>query len=139
MPRRRHAQIMRPSASHRSSDADHELYDRGRDLAEAASAIRRIAGSSDPACAVPGLLGCVEAALRELNTACATLEQTAIGPVKERFGADPRMCRRVDRVGRGFANLYSALDDAEAASAAARSLVARTLAAAADADGLMAP
>ena len=68
MPRRDHTHIMRPSAGPLPSGADHELYDRGRDLAEAASAIRRIADSSDPARAVPGLLGCVEAALRELNT-----------------------------------------------------------------------
>jgi hypothetical protein len=119
-----HPASCRPSSGR---DADHALYDRGCDLVEAASAIRRAANSPDAARAVPGLLGCVEAALRELNTACATLEQTTVGPVKERqpVGADPPTSRRVDRARRGFTNLYSALDDAAAASAGARSLVAR--------------
>jgi hypothetical protein len=125
---------MRPSALNSSvrRHADDRLYDRGRDLVEAATAIRRIAGSPDAVRAVPALLGCVEAALRELNTACATLGVAVAGPVGagRPLDADPSASRRIDRVHRGFTNLYSALEDAEAASAAARTLVARTLAAA---------
>jgi hypothetical protein len=132
--RRPHTRAMRSPVLHSSSlrDAGSELYDRGRDLVHAATAIRRVADNPGAARAAPALLGFVEAALRELGTACATLEQTTAGPVEagKPVGSDPRLRRRIDRMRGGFTNLYSALDDAEAASAAARALVARTLAAA---------
>ena len=46
--------------------ADNELYDRGCDLVEAATAIRRVSGAADAARAVPAVLGCIESALHEL-------------------------------------------------------------------------
>src|SRR3712207_4227642 len=61
-----------------SRDADNELYDRGCDLVEAASAIRRAADSHEAGRAVPAVLGCIEAALQELVMASAALEQTTV-------------------------------------------------------------
>ena len=103
--------------------ADIELYDRGCDLVEAATAIRR--GVSDPeaAPAFPALLGCLEAALRELGDAAAALQQ-ASGEPRPTF-ADPKDQAVADRLHRGHTNLHIALQDAEAASRAARMLAAR--------------
>ena len=107
---------------------DNELYDRGCDLVEAAAAIRRVAGAPEATRAVPAVLGCVEAALRELLWAVATLEETSARTVA-RGGADSRRARRAERMQVGYANLQIALADAEHASAAARSLAGRALAA----------
>src|SRR5690349_12205582 len=101
-------------------DADNELYDRGCDLVLAATAIRTAAVPPEAARAAPALLGCIEAAMRELCVASAALEQTVLD-----VGAAPATDARSVRMRRGLANLSSALDDAEAAAAAARALVAR--------------
>jgi hypothetical protein len=112
--------------------ADNELYDRGCDLVEAATAIRRVSGAADAARAVPAVLGCVESALHELLWATAALEETSTRSVAGRAAqcADPRMQQRSERMHHGYANLQSALADAERASAAARSLAGRALVAA---------
>ena len=104
-------------------DADNELYDRGSDLVLAAAAIRDAATPVDAARAAPALLGCVEAAMRELGMASAALQQMIL-----EVCAAPADDPRIARMRRGFTNLDSALDDAEAAAAAARALVARALA-----------
>lgn len=102
--------------------ADNELYDRGCDLVEAATAIRRLAGDPSAERAVPALLGCIEAALHELGCAAASMDETSgravpTGPM-------------ADRLHRGFMNLGLALADAEIASTAARGLAGRSLPAA---------
>ena len=111
---------------------DNELYDRGCDLVEAAAAIRRIADAPEATRAVPAVLGCIEAALRELLWAAAALEETSARTVAHSAsgGAGPRGTRRAERMQLGYANLQIALADAERASAAARSLAGRALAAA---------
>ena len=59
---------------------DNELYDRGCDLVEAATAIRR----RRPTCprgyveTIPAVLGCIEAALRELLWALSTGATSAV-------------------------------------------------------------
>jgi hypothetical protein len=112
--------------------ADNELYDRGCDLVEAATAIRRASGYADAARAVPAVLGCIESALHELLWASAALEETTTRFVAGRGEqcADPRVQARSERMQHGYANLQSALADAERASAAARSLAGRALVAA---------
>jgi hypothetical protein len=105
-------------------DADNELYDRGCDLVLAATAIRAAAVPPEAAPAAPALLGCIEAAMRELSVASAALQQTVLD-----VGAAPATDPRIARTQRGLANLDSALADAEAAAASARALVARALAA----------
>jgi hypothetical protein len=108
---------------------DNELYDRGCDLVEAAMAIRRVADAPEAVRAVPAVLGCIEAALRELLWATAALEETSARTVEQRCtesSAKPRS----ERMQIGYANLQTALADAERASAAARSLAARALGAA---------
>jgi hypothetical protein len=113
--------------------ADNELYDSGCDLVEAATAIRYAAAHPEAARAVPALLGCFEVAMHELAVASTTLEQVLAGSLEAPapLAVEPRMHRRAARMERGFTNLYSALDDAEGAAAAARGLVARSLAASA--------
>jgi hypothetical protein len=110
---------------------DNELYDRGCDLVEAATAIRRVSDAPEAVRAVPAVLGCIEAALRELLWAAAALEETSARTVEQSSGCmDSRAKRRSDRMQLGYANLQTALADAERASAAARSLAGRALAAA---------
>jgi hypothetical protein len=110
---------------------DNELYDGGCDLVEAAMAIRRVADAPEAARAVPAVLGCIEAALRELLWAAAALEETTARTVEQSSGrVDARATRRSERMQLGYANLQTALADAERASAAARSLAGRALAAA---------
>jgi hypothetical protein len=104
---------------------DNELYDRGADLVEAATAIRRVAGSPGASRAVPAVLGCVESALEELAMASEALE-AAMAEVTPAC-PDPRTDRVVERMHRGYANLQEALSDAHAAAAAARSLTSRAL------------
>jgi hypothetical protein len=78
---------------------------------------------------VPAVLGCIEAALRELLWAAAALEETSARTVKESSGCvDSKARRRSERMQLGYANLQTALADAERASAAARSLAGRALA-----------
>jgi hypothetical protein len=109
--------------------ADNELYDRGCDLVEAAAAIRRVAGAPEATRAVPAVLGCIEAALRELLWAAAALEETSARTVAQGIGDDSasRATRRAERMQLGYANLQIALGDAERASSAARSLTGRAL------------
>jgi hypothetical protein len=80
---------------------------------------------------VPAVLVCIEAALRELLWAAAALEETSAQTVEQSPGCvDSRSRRRSERMQLGYANLQTALADAERASAAARSLAGRALAAA---------
>jgi hypothetical protein len=116
--------LNRASAMQRSRRApDNELFDRGCDLVEAASAIRRLAADAETARAIPALLGCIETSLQELAAAASELEG-AEPPVitSERSLHIARARRR-----RGVANLRVALADAAAASHAARALTARVL------------
>ena len=98
--------------------ADNELYDRGCDLVEAATAIRRLAGDPEAARAVPALLGCIEAALHELGFAAASFDEANGHAMPTEAPAD--------RMHRGFMNLGLALADAELASTAARRLAGRS-------------
>jgi hypothetical protein len=104
-------------------DADNELYDRGCDLVEAAAAIRRGIDPSGAGVAVPALLGCIEATLHELSRACAGLQQA--NAQQRELAVTPRSRAIVDRLHHGYSNLGVALEDAEAASGAARALAAR--------------
>jgi hypothetical protein len=80
---------------------------------------------------VPAVLVCIEAALRELLWDAAALEETSARTVEQSSGCmDSRARRRSERMQLGYANLQTALADAERASAAARSLAGRALAAA---------
>jgi hypothetical protein len=109
---------------------DNELYDRGCDLVEAATAIRHVASAPEATRAVPAVLGCVEVAMRELLWAVAALEATSARTVERGAGRrDSRTARKSERMQVGYANLQTALADAERASAAARSLASRALAA----------
>jgi hypothetical protein len=111
-----------------SREPDNELYDRGCDLVEAATAIRRAADSREAGRAVPAVLGCIESALQELLWASAALEQTTTdltAPATE--CVNPRTERVTQRMQRGYGNLQAALSDAQGAAAAARSLAGRAL------------
>lgn len=109
---------------------DNELYDRGCDLVEAAAAIRRVADAPEATRAVPAVLGCIEAALRELLWAAASLEETSARTVAQSSSddTDSQGARQAERMQLGYANLQIALADAERASAAARALAGRALA-----------
>jgi hypothetical protein len=109
-----------PSLHTSNRPADHELYDRGCDLVEAAMAIRRLAADPGAERAVPGLLGCVEAAMHELGCAAVSLDETS--------GDEMPSAAVADRTHRGFMSLGLALADTEFASAAARGLAARSIA-----------
>ena len=113
---------MRTSSSFPSLErsADNELYDRGCDLVVSATAIRHVAGSPEAARAVPAVLGCIEAALRELAEAAAELELST--DAADTLGPKP------ERMRRGCAILRQALEDAGDAAAAARPLAGRILA-----------
>ena len=100
--------------------ADNELYDRGCDLVEAATAIRRLVDDPEGGRALPALLGCIEAALHELGCAAASMDETSGHAMPTEAMAD--------RMHRGFMNLGLALADAELASTAARGLAGRSLA-----------
>jgi hypothetical protein len=101
---------------------DNELFDRGCDLVEAAVCIRRAADAPEAARAIPAVLGCVEAALRELLGATAELEQTTARTVEHSLDD-----LRFERMLTGYGNLQTALADAERAASAARSLAGRAL------------
>jgi hypothetical protein len=113
------AMALSPVSQGSKRPADNELYDRGSDLVEAATAIRRLA--DDPAVrpALPALLGCIEAALYELGCAAASMDETSRHAMPTEAMAD--------RMHRGFMTLGLALTDAELASAAARGLAGRSL------------
>ena len=106
-------------------DADNELYDFGCDLVDAAAGIARFSADPEATRAVPALLGCIEAALEALDSACGGL-QLADAQRPER-PSNPREQAIVDRLEQGYANLSVALRDARDASRAARSLAARRL------------
>jgi hypothetical protein len=76
---------------------EHELYDRGCELVEAAIAIRRLADDPGAVRAVPALLGCVEAAMHELGCAALSLDETSRDEVP--------MGAMADRLHRGFMTL----------------------------------
>ena len=123
-----HAMTVSSARTPATRAPDNELYDRGCDLVEAAMAIRRVADAPEAVRAVPAVLGCIEAALRELLCAAAALEETSARTVEQRSGsADWIAKRRSERMQLGYANLQTALVDAERASAAARSLASRAL------------
>jgi hypothetical protein len=108
---------------------ENELYDRGAELVEAATAIRRAASAAEAGRAIPAVLGCIESALQELVLASAALERTTADVASSTPGcADRRVNQVVERMHRCYANLQEALFDAQAAAAAARSLASRALA-----------
>jgi hypothetical protein len=108
-----------------------DIYDSACDLVEATARMRRAAATLEDAQLAPALLGCIEAALRDLLWTAAAFEQTSVRLTTEyrRGQADPRTRVLVERMQRGWANLQQTLADAERAAAAARPLVARALAA----------
>jgi hypothetical protein len=108
----------------RERDAINDLYDHGCDLVEASGALRR--GADDPRAgrAVPAVVGCIEAALRELAGTTTALEH-AVSAVTD--GKDVRASEREVRMRHGLSNLEAALQDAAVAAAAARSLAARAV------------
>jgi hypothetical protein len=111
-----------------SREPDNELFDRGCDLVEAATAIRRAAGSREAGRAVPAVLGCIESALQQLLWASAALEQTTTDlTAPGTHCANPRTKLVAHRMQRGYRNLQHALSDAQVAAAAARSLAGRAL------------
>jgi hypothetical protein len=123
-----HAMTVSSARTPATRAPDNELFDRGCDLVEAATAIRRVADAPEAVRAVPAVLGCIEAALRELLWAAAALEETSARTVEQRSaGTDWIATRRAERMRLGYANLETALADAERASAAARSLASRAL------------
>ena len=108
---------------------DNELYDRGCDLVDAAAAIRRLAADPRATRALPAVLGCLEAALYELRGACVAMDHTAGRATRERERPKSidRLRAAADRTRRGFTNLERALNVAEDAASATRSLAARSL------------
>jgi hypothetical protein len=116
-------------ASPSTRPPDNELYDCGCDLVEAATSIRRLAVDPRAARAVPAVLGCLEATQHELRGACAAMAQTTDSATRERErpGSKDRLRAVADRTRRGFTNLERALEDAEDAATATRSLAARSL------------
>src|SRR3954470_11584889 len=96
---------------------DNELYDRGAELVEAATAIRLVASAPGAGRAVPAVLGCIESALQELALASAALHRTTADVASSTPGRRDRDVRQVvERMHRGFANLQEALSDARAAA-----------------------
>src|SRR5690606_19439010 len=100
-------------------------YDHGCDLVEAARALRAEAGDPEVAPGGPAVIGCLEAALRDLAEAGRELERS----LSEATGGQPdgAGARRAARMRQGMANLEVALRDAADAAAAARALAARAL------------
>jgi hypothetical protein len=90
---------------------------------QAATAIRRGIDHTGAARAVPALFGCIEATLQELSRALCGLQ--AANEQHGELAVDPRIRAIVDRLQKGYTYLRAALDDAEAASGAARALAAR--------------
>jgi cob(I)alamin adenosyltransferase len=110
----------RPTAQR---NAENELYDLGCDLVEAAAGIALRAADPCAARAVPALLGCIEAALKELSGACGALKYST---AESSASAENARGRAVaNRLERGYANLIVSLEDARYASRAVRPLAAR--------------
>jgi hypothetical protein len=84
---------------------DLEVYDRACDLIEAAAGLRRAAAALESGEVTPAVLGCVEAALRDLRCATTLLE-------------------RASARHRGYADLRGALASAAHAASEARALTA---------------
>jgi hypothetical protein len=99
-------------------EADNEIFDRSCDLLEAARAIRHLSTDARATAAVPAVLGCIEASLRDLAEGIGELRRTLPTPGVEQGEA-------AERARRGLTNLRGALDDAAMASEAARALSAR--------------
>lgn len=114
------------STSPRERVADNVLYDSGCDLVEAAASIARAAGGLEAARAMPAVLGCIEAALQELQIATVGMEATTARSMTGcRAGSHSQAVEA--RMHHGFANLQNALDDAKGAAGASRSLASRAL------------
>jgi len=113
----------------RAPDPVNALYDCGCDLVEAASGLRKCAGHPDAVGAAPAVLGCMEAALRELAETSAALSAISDDPFTQ--GADKhapaRRLLRAERMRTGLRNLEVALQDAASSATAARSLAARVI------------
>ena len=111
------------------SDPANELYDRGCDLVEAATAMRRAAAAADGARAAPAVLGCFETALEEMVATSAALERVTHHAVSEReLDADAEWHERHARMRSGFSHLHRSLRDARDVAAAARTRTSRALA-----------
>ena len=110
-------------------DAVNELYDRGCDLVEAATAMRRAAAAADAARAAPAVLGCFETALYEMVATAAALERATHHAVSERgIDTDAEWHERHARMRSGFSHLHRGLRDARDLAAAARTRTSRALA-----------
>lgn len=104
---------MRRATPHR--DPGIELFDRACDLLESTSALRRAIADPGYAEAVPAVLNCVEAALRDLAFVAGELQRE-----HEADTARPRA-----RAAHGYRNLHVALDDAAMAAHVAQALARR--------------
>lgn len=109
------------SAARRTPDI--ELYDHACELVEATAAIRRAVADPDSADAVPALLSCVEAALRDL--AFVAHERERVTDARRA----PSAVKHRARAAHGYRNLQVALNDAAIAARVAQALVARASAA----------
>ncbi len=98
---------------------DIELYDHACELVEATTAIRRAVAEPDSTDAVPALLVCVEAALRDLAFVADGLERAT-----DANGATMTGKHRA-RAAHGHHNLHVALQDAAIAARVAQALAAR--------------
>ena len=108
------------SATRRAPDI--ELYDHACELLEATAAIRRAVADPESTDAVPALLGCVEAALRDLAFVADKLERAT-----HANGAAIAAKHRA-RAAHGHRNLQVALCDAKIAARVAQALAARAAA-----------
>jgi hypothetical protein len=119
------------SAIENERDLINELYDRGCDLVEAATAMRRAADEGDVARAAPAVLGCFETALEEMVATSGALERVTHEAVTERgIDTDAEWHERHARMRSGFSHLHRSLRDARDLAAAARRRTSRALAAA---------
>jgi hypothetical protein len=110
-------------------DPVNELYDRGCDLVEAASAMRRAAEMAEVARAAPAVLGCLETALEELSATSAALERATHHAVRERaIDTDAAWYERHARMRSGFGHLGRSLREARDLAAAARTSTSHALA-----------
>ena len=110
-------------------DLMNELYDRGCDLVEAATEMRRAAAGGDVARAAPAVLGCFETALEEMVATAAALERVTHEAVSERgIDTNAEWHERHARMRSGFSHLHRSLRDARDLAAAARTRTSRALA-----------
>ncbi|HEV2813990.1 MAG TPA: hypothetical protein VGW10_12130 [Solirubrobacteraceae bacterium] len=109
-------------------DPVNELYDRGCELVEAATAMRRAAAAADVARAAPAVLSCFETALDEMVDTSAALERVTHQAVSERgIDTDAEWHERHARMRSGFSHLHRSLRDARDLAAAARTRTSRAL------------